>query len=109
MCCLIYTIELPTDSGIKAPEKMVKWGDRLKTRELIESLFQENYSPSPHQISSPAKSDSSYSSPTQQALRYICPREDNIRCLGQETVCRERGEFLILKTRRLTEILNTKC
>ena len=43
MCHLIYTIELPTGSGIKAPEKMVKWGDdRLKTRELIESLFKES-------------------------------------------------------------------
>ena len=40
---LIYTIELQTGSGIKAPEKIVKWGDdRLTTRELIESLFNES-------------------------------------------------------------------
>ena len=40
---LIYTIELQTGSGIKAPEKIVKWGDdMLTTRELIESLFKES-------------------------------------------------------------------
>lgn len=42
ICHLIYTIELQTGSGIKAPEKTVKWGDDRLTRELIESLFKES-------------------------------------------------------------------